>query len=111
MFSGLVGLVDDLLEAGATVDVLDKLDRSPLYLAAGWGDSNGKILQKLVAKSILIKYLTRDGMFPLFVACFRGKLEATRILVEAGANLLQVFSSTSTSLSVEGLLTHLSAFT
>lgn len=82
-----------LLEAGADVDrVLEESGRSPLFLAAEWGQTD--VVEALLEQGkadINLQFLPRDeeymsGFTPLAVALKESHGETARLLLEAGAD-------------------------
>ena len=76
-----------LLEAGADVNVLCRLKKSPLHLAAKAG--NIELAKLLLDHGARVNILDTGKRSPLYWAAISGHLNMVKFLVENGANLIR----------------------
>lgn len=81
---GNAAMVTWLLENGADPDLQDGTHDTPLHIAANHGKAN--VIPILVAGNADIEATDRRGNTPLHRSVMPGEFEATRILLELGAN-------------------------
>ena len=73
-----------LVELGADVNICDKLDRTPLHLAAIHGEV--EIVRMLIDAGADVNVQDEDGWTALQWAARYGKVEIVQMLIDAGAN-------------------------
>jgi len=78
-------LLIEALQAGCDVNAVDKFGRCAIHYAAKRGYV--KCLRRLITCGASLDVLSKDGMSPLMEAVKKSQLEATKILVQAGANV------------------------
>ncbi|PNP50729.1 hypothetical protein THARTR1_08350 [Trichoderma harzianum] len=78
-------IVDFLLQRDANVHVSDRAGRTPLYIAAKWGEL--AIIQQLVDRGADINARTSHGYTALIQTIEQENLDAFRLLVEKGADI------------------------
>ena len=84
-YVGSSGLVDLLLEHGASVDQVGPLGKNALYAAISGNQST--IIPHLLAKGVDIHHRDFQGYTPLHFAVYWNSPEAVQILLEHGADL------------------------
>jgi uncharacterized protein len=83
-----VPMVDLLLRSGANAKAVNRYGVTPLYIAAI--NSNGPIVEKLLIAGADPNTTMPDGETVLMTAARTGKLEALKVLIARGANILAV---------------------
>jgi serine/threonine-protein phosphatase 6 regulatory ankyrin repeat subunit C len=73
-----------LVKLGADVNICDKLDRTPLHLAAIHGEV--EIVRMLIDAGAYVDVQDEDGWTALQWAARYGKVEIVQMLIDAGAN-------------------------
>ncbi|NDH09544.1 MAG: ankyrin repeat domain-containing protein, partial [Gammaproteobacteria bacterium] len=84
---GHLGIVQALLESGATVNQPISDGTTPLYMAAY--NAHLGIVQALLESGANVNQPMRDGFTPLFVAAENGHIEIVQALLESGTNVNQ----------------------
>jgi quinoprotein dehydrogenase-associated probable ABC transporter substrate-binding protein len=82
--SGFVGVATYLVEHRADANLTDRSGWTPLMWAA-WGD-NAPLVNMLLAHHAKLDATDKDGLTPLGIAAQNGKVKATRVLLDAGAD-------------------------
>jgi len=85
-----------LLQAGASVEAVDRDGASALLLACEAGHL--EIVRLLLEASAAVDQADEDGTTPLHMACEEGNLEVTRLLLEVGAEVNQAADDGATPL-------------
>jgi quinoprotein dehydrogenase-associated probable ABC transporter substrate-binding protein len=83
--SGFVGVATYLAEHGADANLTDRSGWTPLMWAT-WGD-NPALVTMLLAHRAKLDATDNDGLTPLGIAAQNGKAKATRVLLDAGADV------------------------
>jgi quinoprotein dehydrogenase-associated probable ABC transporter substrate-binding protein len=83
--SGFVGVATYLAEHGADANLTDRSGWTPLMWAT-WGD-NPVLLNMLLGHRAKLDATDREGLTPLGIAAQNGKAKATRVLLDAGAEV------------------------
>jgi quinoprotein dehydrogenase-associated probable ABC transporter substrate-binding protein len=81
----LVGVATYLVEHQADANLADRSGWTPLMWAA-WGD-NPALVSMLLAHHAKLDATDNDGLTPLGIAAQNGKVKATRVLLDAGADV------------------------
>jgi GA-binding protein transcription factor beta len=84
-FNGIDGIIQMLIQAGATIDSKTKVDKTPLHFAATEGHINS--VQVLVNNGADVHSKDMLMMTPLHWAVQRGHLECVEILIKNGADV------------------------
>lgn len=95
-------IVDLLLAAHANVNIRDKVNITPIHLAAL--QNNPSIVKKILAagvrRNILNSIEAANGQTPLMIATEKGNLEIVKILLNAGVPVNQKNADGDTALSI-----------
>jgi quinoprotein dehydrogenase-associated probable ABC transporter substrate-binding protein len=83
--SGVVGVARYLVEHEADANLTDRSGWTPLMWAT-WGD-NPALVSMLLAHGAKLDATDSDGLTPLGIAAQNGKVKATRVLLDAGADV------------------------
>jgi quinoprotein dehydrogenase-associated probable ABC transporter substrate-binding protein len=83
--SGFVGVATHLVEHGGDANLTDRSGWTPLMWAT-WGD-NPALVSMLLAHRAKLDATDNDGLTPLGIAAQNGKVKATRVLLDAGADV------------------------
>jgi quinoprotein dehydrogenase-associated probable ABC transporter substrate-binding protein len=83
--SGFVGVAQYLVEHEADANLTDRSGWTPLMWAT-WGD-NPTLVSMLLAHRAKLDATDNDGLTPLGIAAQNGKVKATRVLLDAGAEV------------------------
>ena len=83
--SGFVGVATYLVEHDADANLTDRSGWTPLMWAT-WGDRPA-LLSMLLAHRAKLDATDEDGLTPLAIAAQNGKMKATRVLLDAGADV------------------------
>jgi ankyrin repeat protein len=81
----VVGVATYLVEHKADANLTDRSGWTPLMWAT-WGD-NPALINMLLAHHAKLDALDNDGLTPLGIAAQNGKVKATRVLLDAGADV------------------------
>lgn len=77
--------VEECLDKGMDINVLDELGVAAIYYASFFGKL--ELVNLLISKGAYLEPSLPDGETPLYVAAFKGNLEIVKSLVKAGANI------------------------
>jgi ankyrin repeat protein len=80
-YNGHAQIARRLLEAGASVNAVDRLNQTPLFLAADQGQVS-TIQVLLTSKNIDVNARNRSGQTPLFLAASCGHVQAVQALLQ-----------------------------
>ncbi|HEY4445490.1 MAG TPA: quinoprotein dehydrogenase-associated putative ABC transporter substrate-binding protein [Steroidobacteraceae bacterium] len=83
--SGFVGVATYLVEHQADANLTDRSGWTPLMWAT-WGD-NPALINMLLAHHAKLDATDNDGLTPMGIAAQNGKVKATRVLLDAGADV------------------------
>jgi quinoprotein dehydrogenase-associated probable ABC transporter substrate-binding protein len=83
--SGYVDVATYLVEHRADANLTDRSGWTPLMWAT-WGDNPG-LVTMLLAHHAKLDATDKDGLTPLGIAAQNGKVKATRVLLDAGADV------------------------
>jgi quinoprotein dehydrogenase-associated probable ABC transporter substrate-binding protein len=83
--AGFVGVATYLAEHGADANLTDRSGWTPLMWAT-WGD-NPALVSMLLAHRAKLDATDNDGLTPLGIAAQNGKVKATRVLLDSGADV------------------------
>jgi quinoprotein dehydrogenase-associated probable ABC transporter substrate-binding protein len=83
--SGFAGVATYLVEHQADANLTDRSGWTPLMWAT-WGD-NPALLNMLLAHHAKLDATDNDGLTPMGIAAQNGKVKATRVLLDAGADV------------------------
>jgi quinoprotein dehydrogenase-associated probable ABC transporter substrate-binding protein len=83
--SGYVDVATYLVEHQADANLTDRSGWTPLMWAT-WGD-NPALVNMLLAHHAKLDATDKDGLTPLGIAAQNGKVKATRVLLDAGADV------------------------
>jgi ankyrin repeat protein len=83
--SGFVGVATYLVEHQADANLTDRSGWTPLMWAA-WGD-NPALINMLLTHHAKLDATDNDGLTPMGIAAQNGKVKATRVLLDAGADV------------------------
>jgi quinoprotein dehydrogenase-associated probable ABC transporter substrate-binding protein len=83
--SGYVGVATYLVEHQADANLTDRSGWTPLMWAT-WAD-NPALVNMLLAHHAKLDATDKDGLTPLGIAAQNGKVKATRVLLDAGADV------------------------
>jgi quinoprotein dehydrogenase-associated probable ABC transporter substrate-binding protein len=83
--SSYVGVATHLVEHQADANLTDRSGWTPLMWAT-WGD-NPALVNMLLAHHAKLDATDNDGLTPLGIAAQNGKVKATRVLLDAGADV------------------------
>jgi quinoprotein dehydrogenase-associated probable ABC transporter substrate-binding protein len=83
--SGFAGVATYLVEHQADANLTDRSGWTPLMWAT-WGD-NPALVNMLLQHRAKLDATDKDGLTPLGIAAQNGKLKATRVLLDAGADV------------------------
>ena len=98
----LIGMIDNpsmvetLLQHGADPNVLDSVERTPVYYAAKAGNTNSLVL--LLNAGADVNVLNASFQSPLMLAVVEGDLSAVKLLLEQGADPNQIDQNGETAL-------------
>ena len=81
-------VIQMLLDAGADMEALDRLDRTPLFRAIGDLDIPAAVTKALLAAGADIAALDHGGNTPLHEAVVRSNPDLVEVLLDAGADPL-----------------------
>ncbi len=89
------------LASGADKDTIDKLGRTPLFIACGESGTK-KMVQLLLEEKTAIDWQTAEGHTPLMVASITDNVAAAAMLIDAGADVNIEDEGASTALHFAG---------
>jgi quinoprotein dehydrogenase-associated probable ABC transporter substrate-binding protein len=82
---GFVAVATYLIEHKADANLIDRSGWTPLMWAT-WGD-NPALVKMLIAHGAKLDAMDNDGLTPLAIAAQNAKVKATRVLLDAGADV------------------------
>lgn len=83
--NGDLAEVQRLINAGASVNVIDESGTTPLHWAAFGGHQ--RVVKELIAEGALVNVPDKDSFSPLDTAAQKGFAKIVQLLIKAGANL------------------------
>ncbi len=83
--NGAKDIVELLLSSGASVDVLDGKDQTPLHIASINGHKD--VVELLIANGAQIDAKAKDGSTPLYMAASFKHQDIAQLLLDYGANM------------------------
>ena len=98
---GIIGMVQNLIDKGAEVDVADEFGETSLHKAAGKGMKD--MAQMLIDRGANVDMVDALGETPLHKAAKYGMIDVVQVLIDSGANLNKGNMSGRTPMWVAGV--------